>query len=99
LGLADLRAIQGPGLAQDIWQNALDVAAILLENYFEKPYETIAPPRLLDGDNLMRELSLGPGPVVGKLLEAIREAQATGHVTTREQCLELARMCLKENQS
>jgi len=91
LGLADLRATQGNTLQQETWSAALDVARILLENYWERPAETIAPPRLLDGRDLMKELSLEPGPVIGQLLEAIREAQATGKVETREQAFDFAR--------
>src|SRR5215216_5908013 len=37
LGLADLRGTQGPTLSQASWTAALDVARILLENYWEKP--------------------------------------------------------------
>ena len=91
LGLADLRATQGNNLKQETWQAALDVARILLENYWEKPEETVAPPRLLDGNDLMAELGIAPGPLVGQLLEAIREAQATGKVSTRDEALSLAR--------
>jgi hypothetical protein len=39
----------------------------------------------------MKELSLSPGPSVGKILEAIREAQAVGQVNNREEALKLAR--------
>jgi hypothetical protein len=39
----------------------------------------------------MRELDLEPGPLVGELLDAIREAQATGKVRDRKEALELAR--------
>jgi hypothetical protein len=74
----------------------LDVARILLENYWEKPHETVTPPRLLDGNELMAELGLAPGRIVGQLLEAIREGQATGQVMDREQALELARKHLKD---
>jgi len=96
LGLADLRGIQGPTLPQETWAAALDVARILLENYWEKPHETVTPPRLLDGNELMAELGLAPGRIVGQLLEAIREGQATGQVIDREQALELARKHLKD---
>ena len=37
LGLADLRGIYGPTLTQEKWAAALDVARVLLENYWEKP--------------------------------------------------------------
>ena len=95
LGLADLRGTQGSALTQETWAAALDVARILLENYWEKPHETVAPPRLLNGNELMSELGLQPGPVVGQLLEAIREGQATGKVESRQQALQLARETLK----
>jgi hypothetical protein len=96
LGLADLRGTQGPTLTQETWAAALDVARILLENYWERREETVAPPRLLDGNELMKELDLRAGRVVGQLLEAIREGQATGKIDTREQALEYAREHLKE---
>ena len=99
LGLADLRGTQGATLKQETWTAALDVARILLENYWEKPQETVSPPRLLDGNELMTELGLAPGRVVGQLLEAIREGQATGKVENRAQAVAFAREYLKELES
>lgn len=98
LGLADLRGTYDHTLAQKTWVAALDVARILLENYFERREETVAPPRLLDGNDLMKELNLQPGRIIGQLLESIREGQAGGEITTREQALEHARAWLLENQ-
>lgn len=96
LGLADLRGTYGPTLTQNTWAAALDVARILLENYWEKREETVAPPRLLDGNDLMRELGLEPGRIIGQLLESIREGQATGKISTREEALHFASQQLKE---
>ena len=98
LGLADLRGTQGPSLTQDTWTAALNVARILLENYWEKPQETVAPPRLLNGNELMSELGLEPGRIVGQLLEEIREGQATGKVESREQALAFAKEYLKKSE-
>ena len=39
---------------------------------------------------------LSPGPVVGELLEALRETQAAGEVTTRRQALAYIRNLLAE---
>jgi len=39
----------------------------------------------------MAELNLSPGPGIGQILEAIREAQAIGKVALRSEALELAR--------
>lgn len=94
LALADLRATYEETLPQETWVACLDVVRTLLENWYEKPAEAIAPPSLLDGNDLMRELGLQPGRQVGELLEIIREAQAMGRVSTPGQALELARQHL-----
>jgi hypothetical protein len=99
LGLADLRGVRGPTLTQENWTAALDVGRILLENYWEKREEIIAPPRLLNGNDLMQELNLQPGPTIGELLEAVREGQAIGKIQSPEQALEYAREYLKELES
>jgi tRNA nucleotidyltransferase/poly(A) polymerase len=96
LGLADLRGRRGSSLSQENWTAALEVARILLENYWEKREEIIAPPRLLDGNELMKELNLQPGRIVGQLLEAIREGQAIGKIRTREQAVTFAHEHLQE---
>ena len=98
LGLADLRGTRGPEIGQETWMAALEVAKILLENYWEKRQESVAPPRLLDGNDLMHELKLEPGRVIGQLLEAIREGQATGKINTREDAISSAQEWLVEHQ-
>jgi poly(A) polymerase/tRNA nucleotidyltransferase (CCA-adding enzyme) len=45
----------------------------------------------------MDAYALPPGPRVGRLLEAVREAQAVGRIATREQALEFGRAWLQEN--
>ena len=97
LALADTRATRGHILTQKTWAATLDICRIFLENYWEKPAETVSPPRLLDGNEAMKEFDLKPGPRVGGVLEAVREAQATGKVNTREEALTFARNWLKEN--
>jgi len=95
LGLADLRGTQGHTLSQETWIAALDIARILLENYWEKPEEVVSPPRLLDGNDLMKELNLEPGRIIGQLLEAIREGQAAGKISTREEAIVFAQEEMK----
>jgi len=97
LALADTRATRGHTLTQETWSATLDICRIFLENYWEKPAETVAPPRLLNGNEIMAELNLNSGPLVGDVLEAIREAQATGRVNTREEALSFARDWLSQN--
>jgi tRNA nucleotidyltransferase/poly(A) polymerase len=91
LGLADLRGTRGPRLTEEAWSRFVDVARILLENLWERPEETVFPPQLVSGRDVMREYNLAQGPAVGELLEAIREAQASGDVMTREEALDFGR--------
>jgi tRNA nucleotidyltransferase/poly(A) polymerase len=98
LGLADVKGTRGHTLTQDTWAAALDVADIFLENYWDKPEESVRPARLLDGNDIIREYNIQQGPMVGKLLEAIREAQATGKVNTRDEAAAFGRNWLKEYQ-
>ena len=92
LGLADVRGTRAHSLTIETWNIYLDVARILLENYWERPQEAVTPPRLINGNELMKELNLKPGTVVGQLLEAIRENQAAGKIEDREQALAFARV-------
>jgi tRNA nucleotidyltransferase/poly(A) polymerase len=96
LALADLRATYEQTLPQDVWSAALDVVRMMLENWFEKPAESINPLPLLNGDDLMHALNLQPGKTIGELLEVLREAQAMGKVSTREQALQFSREKLDE---
>jgi poly(A) polymerase len=94
LSLADMLATYGPTLRQEDWAHQLDVVHCLLEAWWEHPQEQVAPPSLVNGNELMCELKLRPGQTIGQLLEAIREAQAEGTVTSRTEALELARTLL-----
>ncbi|HTP00943.1 MAG TPA: HD domain-containing protein [Anaerolineales bacterium] len=91
LGLADLRGTRGHLLTEATWASGLEIARLFLENYWEKPEESISPPRLLNGNELMHEMELSPGPVVGQLLNAIEEAQAMGQLGSRDQAITFAR--------
>ena len=62
----------------------------LLSHFFLKP-DVVEPPKIIDGNDLMKSLKLKPGPEVGTLLSAIREAQAAGEVKTKKDALALAK--------
>lgn len=91
LSLADVLATYGPTLSPQVWAHHLDVIRVLFEAWWERPEESVLPPPLIDGKDLLGHFNLQPGPLIGKLLEAIREAQATGEVQDRQQALRFAR--------
>jgi putative nucleotidyltransferase with HDIG domain len=94
LALADHLAAWGAHLQPERWVRRVEVVATLLEHYFRRYIRTIAPPPLLTGDDLINELELRPGPIIGQLLEAVREAQAAGEVRNRNAALALVRRIL-----
>jgi tRNA nucleotidyltransferase/poly(A) polymerase len=95
LSLADMLATWGPALPSRHWLRRLDVVGALLSAFFDQS-EVVAPPPLINGRDLMATLELVPGPEVGRLLEAVREAQAAGEVKTREAALALAAKLKRE---
>lgn len=67
------------------------VIARLLDRYYHAHDKAVDPPTILDGRDVMHTLSIGSGPRVGELLDALREAQAAGEVGTREQAVQFIR--------
>ncbi|MDW8067133.1 MAG: HD domain-containing protein [Aquificaceae bacterium] len=46
---------------------------------------------LLDGEEIMRMLGIGPGPLVGKIKKALEDAQLEGKVSTKEEAVEFVK--------
>ena len=46
--------------------------------------------RLVNGNEVMRKFSIGPGPLVGGILKLVKEQQDLGRISTKKQALELA---------
>lgn len=90
LSVADRLATRGRKAERSI-ANHMAVVGELLPRALDWRDGGGAPAPLLRGDDLAKELGLTPGPEIGRLLAAMREAQYTGEVATREQALELAR--------
>lgn len=95
LSLADHMAAVGPRLRMDGWRRHLAIVSHILQRRMEEP-AVISPTQLLRGDDLMAVLGVAPGPELGQVLELVREAQAAGEVTTREDALDLARRHLEQ---
>ena len=97
LSLADILATYGPTLPQERWAHHLDVVRVLLSAWWEDREGSIFPPSILSGDELMQALEISPGPLVGFLLDGIREAQVAGDIHSREEALSLARTLVEGN--
>lgn len=91
LSLADTLGKGGTEMDQEDWLTRINAVVTLLEANFDQQNEVIKPPPLISGDDVMRELNLPPGPRVGEILEALREAQVAGEVKTGDEAIEFVR--------
>jgi poly(A) polymerase len=95
LSLADVWGTYGPGMPAEVWGRYVEVVRSLLEGWWERPAEVVTPPIYVNGRDLIEEFSLQAGPIIGKLLDEIREAAAVGVIQDRQQALDLARSILE----
>lgn len=100
LTLADYLAMVGTHLQVQAWLVHLQLVRTLLDAYFNRRAELVAPPPLINGTTLMEALNLPPGKLIGQLLDQIAEAQASGEISSAEEALELARrLCADASRS
>jgi tRNA nucleotidyltransferase/poly(A) polymerase len=87
LSMADFLGIYVPPAPQNAWKTRVELARTLLEAYFHEYDRYISPSLLLSGDEIITKFGLQEGPTIGLLLEQLREAQAVGEVSTREEAI------------
>ncbi len=86
LSLADHLATRGPDLRLGQWREHCQLVDYVLSKRFGEE-SVVTPPKLLSGHDLINTFGLSPSPKVGQLLELVREAQASGELSTREEAL------------
>lgn len=94
LSLADHLAARGPNLNLSGWQEHAHLVEYVLTQHAEQE-RLVTPAQLVSGHDLINVFNIKPGPRMGQLLEAVREAQAAGEVATREEALALVRKRLE----
>lgn len=94
LGLADFLATVGPALDQDQWLAYVETQQQLLTGYFSEYSSAVAPPPLLSGYTLIDTFGMAPGPALGAMLDAVREAQMAGEIATEAEALAWVRRLL-----
>ncbi len=96
LSLADFLGKYAATPPEDDWQRRVETARQLLEAYFERWDRGFTPEPLLRGSDIIEALDLKPGPLIGQLMEAIREAQVCGEISTHDEAMSLARRLITE---
>lgn len=95
LAMADTMAGRGPQRPADAEAVLLDLYAQVAELRDRELSRRMQAPPLIDGRELMDALGLEPGPRVGELLGAVREAQLDGEIGDRAEALALASEILR----
>ncbi len=90
LSLADHLAARGPNLDMTGWREHAETVAYVIDKHFEQK-RLVEPARLVDGNDLIKIFGLEPGPALGEILEAVREAQASGELASRQEALDYIR--------
>jgi len=94
LALADYLATHGPSLNVEEWQQHNQLISYILTEHF-KQRARVLPIKLIDGHDLMVIFDLSPGPLIGELLNMVREAQAAGELSMKEEAIALVRKKLE----
>lgn len=97
LALADYLATRGPRLDFEEWREHNRLISYILEEHLRQESKTV-PLKLVNGHDLMDIFGLKPGRLLGELLAEVREAQAAGEVSTRQEAIEMIRKQLEKRQ-
>ncbi len=79
-----------------LWEHHVEVVRRMWEAWWERRETWVQPRPYLSGDQLIQEFGLTPGPELGHLLEALKEAQVAGEVTSPQQAREWVRAWLTQ---
>ena len=91
LAKADRLSARGPAITEEMVKENLDGLDKLLKFYLEKK-ETLKPlPKLLDGFEVMQIMNIKQSPLLGKILNELKEAQINGDVVTKEEAIEFVK--------
>ncbi len=97
LSLADTLATYGPTLDEPLWEKSVEVVKSVMTAWWRENEMIVSPDLFLNGNDLQNEFQLTPGAEIGRLLAALKEAQASGEVTDRDQAVQFIQDKLKTN--
>ena len=85
LARADRLSARGPMVSDDMVSENLKNLEELKEFYYKIKPTLEVMPKLLDGREIMEILGIGPSKKLGKIIEALKEAQIEGRIKTKEE--------------
>lgn len=89
VAMSDRLSARGEAITDEIVKNNITGLQSLLKYYLEIK-DTLNPlPKLLSGEDVMKIKNIKPSKELGKIIDALKEAQFNGDITTKEQAVEL----------
>jgi poly(A) polymerase len=95
LSIADQRSTKGRLTTKESRMHHEKIVFGLIKEYFRRKREK-KPPRLLNGDDLIKQFKLEPSPLIGKILSEIEELQAIGKLKYRMQAMDVAKKMIRK---
>lgn len=91
LAKADRLSAQGPDVTEQMTKDNINGLNKLL-NFYLDIKDTLQPlPKLLDGNEIMQILSIKPSPILGEIIEELKEAQINEDITTKDEAVEFVK--------
>ena len=87
LAMADRLSARGEKITEDIVNKNINALTKLLNDYLEMRKNIKPLEKLLDGRDIMELLNIKQGPQLGEIVNALKEAQISGNVTTKEEAI------------
>ena len=87
LARADRLSAQGPAITAEMTENNLSNLEKLLKKYNEISPKLVELPKLIDGGEIMKILNIKPSPLLGEIIEEIKELQFEGKINTKEDAI------------
>lgn len=95
--MADHLASSGPRTDEMDWRAHLRWVEVMLAGYWGRTDEQTKP--FINGNDLIQELHLEQGPLIGRILRELHEAQASGEIGARAEAIALAQRLQTEWQN
>lgn len=95
LAMADRLSARGEAITEEIVKENINGLTRLLNNYLEQRKNIKPLEKLIDGYEIMEILGIKQSPVLGKLINELKEAQLSGNVSTKEEAKEFIKVAYK----
>lgn len=85
LAKADRLSALGQDVTEDMIKNNIDGLNKLMDFYFDNKDSMKPLPKLLDGIEIMKLLGIKASPKLGEIINALKEEQISGNITTKQE--------------